>query len=95
LVFITVVESVYSAVRTDCLYKADYAHIYHHSHHRPMGAPTSEVGYTSATTRRGDHDVYMDMWWHWKKKIYIYIYYINLFSKKCVVHFLRRAVKLI
>jgi len=24
LVFITVVESVYSAVRTDCLYKADY-----------------------------------------------------------------------
>jgi hypothetical protein len=24
LVFIAVVESVYSAVRTDCLYKADY-----------------------------------------------------------------------
>jgi hypothetical protein len=24
LVFITVVESVYSAVRTDCLYNADY-----------------------------------------------------------------------
>jgi uncharacterized protein YehS (DUF1456 family) len=25
---------------------------------RPMGAPTSDVGYTSATTRRGDHEVY-------------------------------------
>jgi hypothetical protein len=23
-----------------------------------MGVPTSEVGYTSATTRRGDHEVY-------------------------------------
>jgi hypothetical protein len=31
---------------------------------RPMGAPTSEVGYTSATTRRGEHEVYMDMWRH-------------------------------
>jgi hypothetical protein len=28
-----------------------------------MGAPTSEAGYTSATTRRGDHEVYTDMWW--------------------------------
>jgi hypothetical protein len=25
-----------------------------------MGATTSEVGYTSATTRRGDDEVYMD-----------------------------------
>jgi hypothetical protein len=33
-----------------------------------MGAPTSEVGYTSATTRRGDHEVYMGMWWKWGKK---------------------------
>jgi hypothetical protein len=32
-----------------------------------MDAPTSEVGYTSATTKRGDHEVYMDMWWQWKK----------------------------
>jgi hypothetical protein len=46
-----------------------------------MGAPTSEVGYTSATTRRGDHEVYKDMWWHWEKvlqsknfKIKIYLY---------------------
>jgi hypothetical protein len=35
-----------------------------------MGAPTSEVGYTSATTRRGDHEVYMDMWWHWWEKYF-------------------------
>jgi hypothetical protein len=33
-----------------------------------MGALTSEVGYTSATTRRGDHEIYMGMWWHWKKR---------------------------
>jgi hypothetical protein len=30
-----------------------------------MGVPNSEVGYASATTRRRDHEVYMDMWWHW------------------------------
>jgi hypothetical protein len=33
-----------------------------------MGAPTSEVGYTSATTRRGDHEVYTNAWWHGKVK---------------------------
>jgi hypothetical protein len=33
-----------------------------------MGAQTSEVGYTSATTRRRDHEVYMDMWWGKKNK---------------------------
>jgi hypothetical protein len=27
-----------------------------------MGGPTSEVGYT------WDHEVYMDMWCHWKRK---------------------------
>jgi hypothetical protein len=27
-----------------------------------MSAPNSEVVYTSATTRRGDHEVYVDMW---------------------------------
>jgi hypothetical protein len=26
-----------------------------------MGAPTSEIGYTSAITRRGDHKVYREM----------------------------------
>jgi hypothetical protein len=30
-----------------------------------MGVPTSKVGCTSAITRRGDHDVYMDLWWYW------------------------------
>jgi hypothetical protein len=33
-----------------------------------MGAPSSEVGYTSATTGRGDHEVHKGMWWHWEKK---------------------------
>jgi hypothetical protein len=36
-----------------------------------MGAPTSEVGYTSATTRRGDHEVNMDMGWHLTEKVII------------------------
>jgi hypothetical protein len=27
-----------------------------------MDVPTSEFGYTSATTGRGDHEMYMDMW---------------------------------
>jgi hypothetical protein len=33
-----------------------------------MGAPISEVGHTSATTGRGDHEIYMDLWWHWEEK---------------------------
>jgi hypothetical protein len=32
-----------------------------------MGVPISEFGCTSTTTRRGDNEVFMDMWWHWKK----------------------------
>jgi hypothetical protein len=32
-----------------------------------MGAPTLEVGYTSATAE-GYDEVYMDMWWHWGGK---------------------------
>jgi len=32
-----------------------------------MGGPTSEVGYTPAMTRREDHEVNKDMWWHWEK----------------------------
>jgi hypothetical protein len=31
-----------------------------------MGIPTSEVGYTSATTRRETTKSMTDMWWHWK-----------------------------
>jgi hypothetical protein len=33
-----------------------------------VGDPNTEVSYTSATTRREDHEVYMDMWWYWKKE---------------------------
>jgi len=33
-----------------------------------MGVPTSEVGYTPAMSRREDHEVHKDMWWHWIKK---------------------------
>ena len=33
-----------------------------------MGVPTSEVGYTIATTRRETTKVHKNMWWHWKKK---------------------------
>jgi len=33
-----------------------------------MGVPPSEVGYTLVTTGRGDHEVYMDIWWHWRRK---------------------------
>jgi len=30
-----------------------------------MGVPTSEVGYTIATTRREIMKVHKNMWWHW------------------------------
>jgi hypothetical protein len=33
---------------------------------RLIGAPASEVGFISATTRRGDHTVCMDMWCCWR-----------------------------
>jgi len=33
-----------------------------------MGVPTSEVGYTIATTRRETTKVHENMWWHWRKK---------------------------
>jgi hypothetical protein len=37
-----------------------------------MGVPTSEVGYTSATTRRETTKSIRDMWGHWiKKNIYL------------------------
>jgi hypothetical protein len=39
-----------------------------------MGVPTSEVGDTSATTRRGTTKSMTDMWWHWGGGIYIYMY---------------------
>jgi ABC-type arginine/histidine transport system permease subunit len=39
-----------------------------------MGVPTSEVGYTTAMPGREEHEVHKNMWWHWIKKIYIYIF---------------------
>jgi hypothetical protein len=30
-----------------------------------MGVPTSEVGYTSATTGRENTKFIRDIWWHW------------------------------
>jgi hypothetical protein len=36
-----------------------------------MGIPTSEVGYTSAITRRETTKSMMDMWWHWIKKNFL------------------------
>ena len=33
-----------------------------------MGVPTSEVGYTIATTRRETTKVHKNMWWHWKEE---------------------------
>jgi len=33
-----------------------------------MGVPTSEFGYTIATTRRETTKVHKNMWWHWEKK---------------------------
>jgi hypothetical protein len=35
-----------------------------------MGVPTSEVGYTIATTRRETTNVHKNMWWHWGEKSY-------------------------
>ena len=43
-----------------------------------MGVPTSEVGYTIATTRRETTKVHKNTWWHWKKK---YIFYkLSIFN---------------
>jgi len=33
-----------------------------------MGVPTSEVGYTIATTTRERHKVHKNRWWHWGEK---------------------------
>jgi hypothetical protein len=34
-----------------------------------VGVPTLDVGFTSATTGRGDHEVHVDMWLYWNKKV--------------------------
>jgi hypothetical protein len=41
-----------------------------------MGVPTSEVGYTSATTRRETTKSIRDMWWHWRKKKIMFIIFV-------------------
>ena len=33
-----------------------------------MDVPTSEVGYTIATTRRETTEVHKNVWWHWEKE---------------------------
>jgi len=33
-----------------------------------MGAPSSEVGYTIATSRRENDEVLKNRWWHYKEK---------------------------
>ena len=33
-----------------------------------MGVPTSEVGYTVATTSRETTKVHKNMWWHWERE---------------------------
>jgi hypothetical protein len=50
-----------------------HAHTHHHSHHRgnvtePYGRPNLRSRLHFGHNQEGDHDVYMDMWWHWKKK---------------------------
>ena len=50
-----------------------------------MGVPISEAGYTIATTRREDHEVHKNRWWHWGGEyIYIYISLLYMFwASKC------------
>jgi hypothetical protein len=51
-----------------------------------MGVPTSEVGYTSATTRRGGTmKSIRDMWRHWiKKNTYPYMIGVILNNNTCI-----------
>ena len=54
-----------------------------------MGVPTSEVGYTIATTRRETTKVHKNMWWHWReKKKNAFSFSAKLFpSLKLCMHF--------
>ena len=51
-----------------------------------MGVPTSEVGYTIATTRRENHEVHKNRWWHWGGKngtiAFVFLPYPWLFAEK-------------
>jgi len=44
------------------------SHIIGATYPRLTGTLTSEVGYTMATTRRVNHQVHKNRWWHWRKK---------------------------
>jgi hypothetical protein len=54
-----------------------HAHTYHHSHHRgnvtaPYGRPNLRRQLHFGHNREGgEHEVYMDMWWHWEKLPYV------------------------
>jgi len=41
-----------------------------------MFVPTSEVGYTIATSRRETTKVHKNMWWHWKKKTFLWYHQV-------------------
>jgi hypothetical protein len=45
-----------------------------------MGVPTTEVGYTSATTGRGDHEVHKghEVAWGGEKKVFRYSFRITV-----------------
>jgi len=47
-------------------------HIVGKTYPRLMGAPNSEVGYSVATTRRENHEVHKNRWWHWERKKYLF-----------------------
>ena len=54
-----------------------------------MGVPSSEVGYTIATSRKETTKVHKNMWWQWKKKeIYIYMTSIRIYIHYIYINFL-------
>ena len=62
-----------------------------------MGLPNSEVGYTIATTRRENHEVHKNRWWHWekKKKITNLLLLSHLHTFQLKVYLLHDHIKLI
>jgi hypothetical protein len=70
---ISTVTMVWVACKTEVQTPSPHCTLTHHITHivgakwpRSLGASNSEVGYSSVTTGRGDHKVYVDMrGWHW------------------------------
>ena len=62
-----------------------------------MGVPTSEVGYTIATTRRETTKVHKNMWWHWGEggdvEVAENVSMVIRWHVKCMV-FIRNIIKL-